>query len=63
VFLVVAVVLSGLAVPLFGGRLGALVDLRLRHVWAIYGPTHRGRPGLGLHRVCGSRLVPRWTPP
>ena len=34
--LVAVVVLSALAVPLTGGRLGALVDLRLRHVWAVY---------------------------
>jgi hypothetical protein len=30
------VVLTALAVPLFGGRLGALVEIRLRHVWAIF---------------------------
>jgi hypothetical protein len=30
------VVLAALAVPLFGGRLGALVEIRLRHVWAIF---------------------------
>jgi hypothetical protein len=36
VALVAVVVLSALAVPLTGGRLGALVDLRLRHVWAVY---------------------------
>jgi Family of unknown function (DUF5317) len=36
VVLVAVVVLSALAVPLAGGRLGALVELRLRHVWAIY---------------------------
>jgi Family of unknown function (DUF5317) len=36
VALVAVVVLSALAVPLFGGRLGALVELRLRHVWAVY---------------------------
>jgi hypothetical protein len=36
VALLAVVVLSALAVPLTGGRLGALVDLRLRHVWAVY---------------------------
>jgi hypothetical protein len=35
VFLVAVVVLAALAVPLAGGRLGALVEVRLRHVWAI----------------------------
>src|SRR5215218_10990162 len=36
VALVALVVLSALAVPLSGGRLGALAELRLRHVWAVY---------------------------
>jgi uncharacterized protein DUF5317 len=36
VVLVAVVVLSALAVPLFGGRLGALAEVRLRRVWAIY---------------------------
>jgi hypothetical protein len=36
VFLVAVVVLASLAVPLAGGRLGALVEVRLRHVWAIF---------------------------
>jgi hypothetical protein len=36
VFLVAAVVLAALAVPLAGGHLGALVEVRLRHVWAIF---------------------------
>jgi len=36
VFLVAVVVLAALAVPLAGGRLGALVEVRLRHVWAIF---------------------------
>jgi hypothetical protein len=36
VALVAVVVLSALAVPLSGGRLGALAELRLRHVWAVY---------------------------
>jgi hypothetical protein len=36
VVLVAVVVLSALAVPLFGGRLGALAEVRLRRVWAIF---------------------------
>jgi Family of unknown function (DUF5317) len=36
VFLVAFVLLSALAVPLFGGRLGALLEVHLRHVWAIF---------------------------
>jgi Family of unknown function (DUF5317) len=36
VFLVAVVVLAAVTVPLFGGRLGALVEVRLRHVWAIF---------------------------
>jgi hypothetical protein len=36
VFLVAVVVLGAVTVPLFGGRLGALVEVRLRHVWAIF---------------------------
>ena len=35
-FLVAVVVLSALVVPLAGGRLGVLADLRLRRAWAIY---------------------------
>jgi hypothetical protein len=35
-FLVAVVVLAALAVPLAGGRLGALVEVRLRHAWAIF---------------------------
>ena len=35
-FLVAVVVLAAVTVPLFGGRLGALVEARLRHVWAIF---------------------------
>jgi hypothetical protein len=35
-FLVAVTVLGALAVPLSGGRLGALADLRLRRLWAIY---------------------------
>jgi Family of unknown function (DUF5317) len=34
--LVAVVVLAALTVPLAGGRLGALVELRLRRVWAIF---------------------------
>jgi Family of unknown function (DUF5317) len=41
VFLVAVVVLAVSTVPLAGGRLGALVDVRLRRVWAIF-------VGLGL---------------
>jgi Family of unknown function (DUF5317) len=36
VFLIAVVVLAVLTVPLAGGRLGALVDVRLRRVWAIF---------------------------
>jgi hypothetical protein len=36
VFLVAVVVLAALAVPLAGGRLGAVVEVRLRHVWAVF---------------------------
>ncbi len=35
-FLVAVVVVAAVTVPLFGGRLGALVEVRLRHVWAIF---------------------------
>jgi hypothetical protein len=35
-FLIAVVVLAVLTVPLAGGRLGALVDVRLRRVWAIF---------------------------
>ena len=35
-FLVAVVVLAAVTVPLFGGRLGALVEVRLRHGWAIF---------------------------
>jgi hypothetical protein len=47
-FLVAVVVLSALAVPLAGGRLGALVELRLRHVWAIYAALGLAALGVGL---------------
>jgi Family of unknown function (DUF5317) len=36
VVLVAVVVLAALAVPLAGGHLGALVELRLHHVWAVF---------------------------
>lgn len=42
-FLVAVVVLAAVAVPLVGGRLGALVEVRLRHVWAIFAAL-----GLGI---------------
>jgi Family of unknown function (DUF5317) len=35
-FLVAVVVLAAVAVPLAGGRLGALVEVRLRHGWVIF---------------------------
>jgi hypothetical protein len=47
-FLVALVVLSALAVPLAGGRLGALVELRPRHVWAIYAALGLAVLGVGL---------------
>jgi Family of unknown function (DUF5317) len=36
VFLIAVVVLAALSVPLAGGRLGALVEVRLRRMWAIF---------------------------
>jgi hypothetical protein len=36
VFLVAVVVVAAVAVPLAGGRLGALIEVRLRHGWAIF---------------------------
>jgi hypothetical protein len=36
VFLIAVVALAALAVPLAGGRLGALTEVRLRRVWAIF---------------------------
>jgi Family of unknown function (DUF5317) len=48
VFLVALVVVSALAVPLFGGRLGALVELRLRRVWAVYAALGLAVAGVGL---------------
>jgi hypothetical protein len=44
VFLIAVVALAALTVPLAGGRLGALVEVRLRRVWAIF-------LGLGLEIV------------
>jgi hypothetical protein len=35
-FLVAVVLLSALAVPLFGGRLAALLEVGLQRLWAIY---------------------------
>ena len=46
--LVAVVVLSALAVPLFGGRLGALVELRLRHLWAVYAALGLAVLAIGL---------------
>jgi hypothetical protein len=51
VVLVAVVVLSALAVPLFGGRLVALAEVRLRRVWAIFAAlgltvVATGLPGL-----------------
>jgi hypothetical protein len=48
VFLVAAVALSALAVPLTGGRLGALADLRLRRLWAIWVALGLAVLGVGL---------------
>jgi hypothetical protein len=42
-FLVAVVVLAAMAVPLVGGRLGALVEVPLRHVWVIFAAL-----GLGI---------------
>jgi hypothetical protein len=47
-FLVALVVLSALAVPLAGGRLGALVELRLGRVWAVYAALGLAVIGVGL---------------
>jgi hypothetical protein len=44
VFLIAVVALAALTVPLAGGRLGVLVEVRLRRVWAIF-------LGLGLEIV------------
>jgi hypothetical protein len=48
VFLVAAVLASALTVPLAGGRLGALAELRLRRVWAIYAALALAVLGVGL---------------
>jgi Family of unknown function (DUF5317) len=42
-FLVAVAVLAAVAVPLVGGRLGALVEVRFRHGWAIFAAL-----GLGI---------------
>jgi Family of unknown function (DUF5317) len=47
-FLVAVVTLSALAVPLAGGRLAALVELRLRRVWAIWAALGLAVLGVGL---------------
>jgi len=47
-FLVAWVVLSALAVPLAGGRMGVLVELHLRRVWAIYAALGLAVLGVGL---------------
>ena len=54
-FLVALVLVSALAVPLFGGRLGALVELRLRRLWVVYA-------ALGL-AIAGTLLpgLPDWA--
>ena len=46
--LVAVVVLSALAVPLFGGRLGALAEVRFRRVWAIYAALGLAVLAIGL---------------
>jgi hypothetical protein len=48
VFLVALVLLSAAAVPLFGGRLGALGELRLRHTWALFVALGLAVLGVGL---------------
>jgi hypothetical protein len=48
VVLVAVVVLSALAVPLFGGRLGALAEVRFRRVWAIYAALGLAVLAIGL---------------
>jgi hypothetical protein len=47
-FLVATVVLSALTVPLAGGRLDALAELRLQRVWAIYAALALAVLGVGL---------------
>jgi hypothetical protein len=51
VFLVAAVLLSALTVPLAGGRLGALAELGLRRAWAIYAALALAVLGVGLPRL------------
>jgi hypothetical protein len=48
VFLVAAVVLGALTVPLAGGRLDALAELRLRRPWAIFAALGLAVLGIGL---------------
>jgi Family of unknown function (DUF5317) len=47
VFLVVFVLVAALAVPLAGGRLGALAELELRRGWAIFGALGLAVVGVG----------------
>ena len=47
-FLVAAVLASALTVPLAGGRLDALAELRLRRVWAIYAALALAVLAIGL---------------
>ena len=56
VFLIAVVVLAALAVPLAGGRLGALVEVRLRHGWAIFAALGLEIAAMelpGCPRACG----------
>jgi uncharacterized protein DUF5317 len=48
VFLVALVLLSAAAVPLLGGRLGALGELRLRRIWALFVALGLAVLGIGL---------------
>jgi hypothetical protein len=64
VFLVAVVLVSALAVPLLGGRLGALVEVHLRHIWAIFAALALEIAAIGLpgaarwaaRRPAGGRL-------
>jgi hypothetical protein len=51
VFLVAVVALAAVTVPLFGGRLGALVEVRLRHVGAIFAALGLEMAALELPRL------------
>ena len=50
-FLVAVVALAAVTVPLFGGRLGALVEVRLRHVGAIFAALGLEMAALELPRL------------